>query len=95
MREISSRTVFLFALLLCNSRQIGPSPSRSSRLWTTSSAAIFSATKRTFLPAFTAVAIRFVIVWDFPVPGGPWITRCLPSRTSSIAIVCELSASVT
>ena len=95
MRAISSRTTFLFALLLCNSRQMDPSPSRSRRLWTTSRAAIFSATKSTFLPALTAVAVRLVIVCDFPVPGGPWMTRCLPRRTSSMATACELSASVT
>ena len=39
--------------------------------YATSSAAIFSATNSTDFPCAKAFAISTVIVWDFPVPGGP------------------------
>ena len=45
---------------------------------TTSSAASFSETKSTVLPLASAAAIRFVMVCDFPVPGGPSMTRFWP-----------------
>ena len=40
-------------------------------------------------------AITFVIVCDFPVPGGPSRTRLRPVFTSSMARICVLSASIT
>ncbi|EME69533.1 hypothetical protein H261_12804 [Paramagnetospirillum caucaseum] len=95
VRRSSSSTARLLALLLCNSRQTAPSPMASRRRFTTSSAAIFSATNSTLRPPATAPAIRLAMVWDLPVPGGPWITRLRPRRTSSMARVWELSASMT
>ena len=55
--------------------------------------ASFSATNRTVLPCPNAAAIRLVIVCDFPVPGGPSITRLLPFIASIRALCWELSAS--
>src|ERR1035437_9636382 len=71
VRFSSSITVFLLDRLLCSSRQAAPTRAASSRRFTTSRAAIFSETKRTFLPSATAAPIRLTMVWDFPVPGGP------------------------
>ena len=65
----------------------------SSLRLTTSRAVIFSATKSTVLPSATAAAITLAIVCDLPVPGGPWMTRSRPFRTSCTASACELSQS--
>jgi hypothetical protein len=35
-----------------------------------------------------------IIVWDFPVPGGPCITMLAPFRTSMTALCWDESASV-
>ena len=40
------------------------------------------------MPWATKSAIRFVIVCDLPVPGGPWMMKCLPVRASAIADAC-------
>ena len=64
-----------------------------SRWRTTSSAASFSETKRTFFPLDKAAAITFVIVCDLPVPGGPFTTMFLPDRMSMMALCCDESAS--
>ncbi len=64
------------------------------RFCTTSSAAIFSATKSTLLPAIRRLAIIDVMVWDLPVPGGPWRTKLLPSQADSIANSCDASAGI-
>ena len=88
----------------CNSKQKSPSEKSlydlcifilqwSSRFFTTRNAASFSHTNRTFLPLPSACAIRFVIVCDFPVPGGPDITMSLPFMASKIAACWEESAS--
>ena len=39
--------------------------------------------------------MRFVIVCDLPVPGGPWMTKLPPSRARAIAATCEPSAGTT
>jgi hypothetical protein len=72
-----------------------PRPAADSRESTASIAARFSATNSTFLPLATIAAIRLAIVWDLPVPGGPWMTRLRPASTASIAARCEESASST
>ena len=64
------------------------------RFCTTSNAAIFSATKRTLLPAISRFAIIEVIVWDLPVPGGPCRTKLFPSHADSIAKSCDASAGI-
>ena len=92
-RPSSATTCFLLALWLCSSRQKSPSPHRSSRRFTTSSAAVFSLTNSTVFPAASASAIMFAMVWLLPVPGGPSITRCAPRFTASIASCWLLSAS--
>ena len=69
-----------------------PMPTESSRRATTSSAARFSATNSTFLPAATAWLSRLVIVCDLPVPGGPSSTKVRPASASAIARSCEASA---
>jgi hypothetical protein len=51
-----------------------PSPAAERRRWTTSSAARFSATKRTLLPSAMRAEIALAIVCDLPVPGGPSMT---------------------
>ena len=73
-------------------RHLFPRPIFSRRCLTTSSAAVFWARKRTFFPLSMAFAMRFTIVWDFPVPGGPSTTRLIPVATSSTAECWELSA---
>ncbi len=65
----------------------------SKRRFTTSSAAIFSATNKTVFPSAIAEAITLAIVWDLPVPGGPWITRFRSCRISCTASIWELSQS--
>lgn len=67
------------------SRHRSPRPTLSSRRRTTSNAACFSATKRTVLPAATALAMRFVIVCDLPVPGGPSMTNERPASAQLTA----------
>ena len=79
----------------CRSSTRSPRPTRSSRPTTASMAARFSATKSTRLPSAARVAIRLAMVWDLPVPGGPWTTRCEPERTASMASCWLLSASST
>jgi len=60
--------------------------------WTTLRAAIFSATNKTVFPWYSAFAIIFVIVCDFPVPGGPWSTKLFPFAAAAIATICDESA---
>ena len=62
------------------------------RLCTTSSAAIFSLTKSTFFRLAKRSAIMLAIVWLFPVPGGPSITKLLPPIADAIARRCVASA---
>ena len=95
VRASSSRTTFLAVFWLCNSKQASPNPTLSKRRFTTSSAAIFSDTNKTERPFPTASAIMLVMVWDFPVPGGPWTTRFMPWFTSISVRVWEPSASTT
>ena len=38
----------------------------------------FSATKSILFPRATAAPITLAMVWDLPVPGGPWTTSRLP-----------------
>jgi len=59
-----------------------PNPTDVNLSFTTSSAAIFSDTNNTDFPSASSSAIRFTIVWDFPVPGGPSTTRLRPALTS-------------
>ena len=63
--------------------------------FTTSNAAIFSDTNNTFLPSAMASAMIFVIVWLFPVPGGPCNTKLTPLFDSKIASCWLESASTT
>jgi len=42
-------------------------------------------------PLAKDAAMRFVIVWDFPVPGGPSITRFWPRSACTRALCWELS----
>ena len=51
----------------------------------TSSAAIFSETKSTVLPAYKRTPIMFAMVCDLPVPGGPSMTNVLPARAAATA----------
>ena len=60
---------------------------------TTSNAALFSATNKTFLPLEINSVIIFVMVCDFPVPGGPSSTKLLPLIASWIATSCDASVS--
>ena len=68
-----------------SSRQKGFSPTDARRLCTTSSAAFFSETNSTLRPSARLWAIRFVIVWDLPVPGGPCRTNDFPIAEYSTA----------
>ncbi|MNI46078.1 hypothetical protein D3C73_1005240 [compost metagenome] len=77
----------------CSSRQNGPRPILANRRCTTSSAAIFSETNNTVLPRASRCAIRFVMVWLLPVPGGPSSTRSRPASTAQIAFNCDESDS--
>ena len=95
MRSNSCNTSRLLDLWLCNSKQKAPRPTRSKRLFTTSSAAIFSLTNKTFLPEASSSAMILVIVWDLPVPGGPSTTKLLPILISSMTAICDESASMT
>ena len=95
MRASSSSTNFLAVLWLCSSRTASPNPTLSNRRFTTSNAAIFSDTNNTVRAWPTASAIILVMVWDFPVPGGPWTTRFIPWFTSNRVRVWEPSASTT
>ncbi len=64
----------LLGVLLCSSRQKSPRRQVSRRFLTTSSAAIFSLTNSTVLPAQRHSEMRLVMVWLFPcraAPGGP------------------------
>ena len=72
-----------------------PSWTLLSRDRTASIAARFSATNSTFRPRATSAAMRLAMVWLFPVPGGPWMTRLRPDRTVSIALRWDESASRT
>ena len=36
--------------------------------------------------------MRFEIVWLFPVPGGPMITKSLPLSAAAMAAICDESA---
>ncbi len=72
-----------------------PRPTPLSRDSTASIAARFSATNKTLRPLATSAAMRFAIVWLFPVPGGPWITRLRPDSTESMALRWDESASST
>jgi hypothetical protein len=87
VRPSSCASAFLLAVRECSSRQMSRRPDRTSRSCTTDSAAIFSATNSTDFPSCAAAAIRLVIVWLFPVPGGPCTTRLAPRRTSSMTLV--------
>ena len=82
----------LFVLLEWSSKQKSPKPKLSNLFLTTESAACFSATKSTVLPSCKAFAIIFVIVWLFPVPGGPCKTKVLPVCESATASHCVVSA---
>ncbi len=93
VRRSSSSTSLLFDLWLCSCRQKSPIPAWSSRAFTTSRAAIFSLTKRTLRPAARDSAMTLAMVCDLPVPGGPSTTRLRPDLTSSMAAICEGSAS--
>ena len=64
-----------------------------SRRWTTDSAASFSDTKRTVLPFPRLCAMRLVMVWLLPVPGGPSRTRSRPASMAQIAFSCDESDS--
>ena len=75
-----------------SSRQWLPIPTSSRRFCTTSSAARFSATNSTVFPWKRALVIMLVIVCDFPVPGGPCITKVLPFPDAFTALICEPSA---
>ena len=85
-------TSSLRALLECSSRQKRPSPASFSRRWTTSSAAVFSDTKRTVFSFPSRWAIRLEMVWLLPVPGGPMMTKSLPRSAVATAAVCDESA---
>ena len=87
-----SRTFVFSVLSECSSRQWLPTPIPSSLFWTTSSAALFSATNRTVLPWYMALVIRLVIVCDLPVPGGPCMTNVFPSPAALTAFIWEPSA---
>ncbi len=67
----------------------------SNRFFTTSKAEIFSVTNNIFFSLANSAAIKLAIVWDFPVPGGPIITKLLPLTASINALCWELSASNT
>ena len=86
-----SSTAFLVALLEWSSRQKSPIPSASNRFWTTSNAAIFSATKSTVFPFVNALAIIAVMVCDFPVPGGPCKTKLTLFAAMLIALSWDAS----
>ena len=63
-----------------------PSVRSSSLLFTTSSAAVFSLTNSTFLPSAMRAPMMLEMVWLFPVPGGPWMTKLLPALALAIAM---------
>jgi len=91
-RPASSRPVaislMISALLLlgsCSSRHMSPSPHRSRFPRTTSRAAIFCETKSTRFPWAMSSEIMLVIVWLFPVPGGPCRTKLTPARAACTA----------
>ena len=89
---ICAKTSAFWALLEWSSMQNMPRPVSSSLFLTTSKAAIFWATNKTFLWLYKLFIIIFVIVCDFPVPGGPFKTKLKPLDAFIIASVCELSA---
>ena len=89
------KNCFRLVLCECNSNTNFPRPTLSNLLFTTSSAAIFSLTKRTVFPSAISSAIKFTIVCDLPVPGGPSTTKLWPAFTFSITAICDESASKT
>ena len=94
MRKVSATlltTSVFCALSEYSSRQNAPAPISLRRLFTTSSAAAFSATKRTRCPRTMLFTMMLVMVCDFPVPGGPCRTK-LFVRESLMAENCEESA---
>ena len=91
----SAMIVSFFVFVLCRIRQNSSKFTLDRFEWTTFNAASFSETKRIFLPLEINSAIIFVIVWLFPVPGGPWITKLSPALANSIAFNWLLSASTT
>ena len=91
--SICSRKCFLVALLECSSKQNGARLIFSSLDCTTDNAAIFSATNKTRLPWYSALAIMLVMVCDLPVPGGPCKIKLLPRPDSTMASICDESTS--
>ena len=83
----------LVALFECISKQKGSNPIFAKRFCTTDNAAIFSATNNTRFPLYKALAIMFVMVCDFPVPGGPWRMKLFPCPDSMTDSICDESTS--
>src|SRR5690606_8549163 len=88
------KTSDFFDLFECNSKQNGPKPIFSNRVCTTTNAAFLAATKSTFLLLASASAIILVMVWDFPVPGGPCKINVLFSLAFFTAFNWKLSAEI-
>ncbi|MBA7596229.1 hypothetical protein ES703_03199 [subsurface metagenome] len=91
----SATTSLLLALWLWSSRQKSSRFRAFSLLYTTSRAAIFSETKRTLFPWAMNSEIMLAMVWLFPVPGGPCITKLWPLRAYWMQSCWLLSASRT
>src|SRR5215470_14707689 len=86
-------TALRVALSECSSSRYPPSPAPVSRSATTSSAAAFSDTTSTLLPACSRAPIMFAIVWLLPVPGGPSIVNEWPASAAMMQARCAESAS--
>ena len=91
----SFKNSFLFEFLPWSSKQPTPKSTLSNLDFTTSKAAFFSLTKSTVLPIAINSAIKFTIVCDLPVPGGPSTTRFFPNLASSKTASWDESASKT
>src|SRR5215472_17207211 len=85
-------TALRVALSECSSSRYPPSPAPVSRSATTSSAAAFSDTNSTVLPACSRAAVMFAIVWLLPVPGGPSMVNDRPAIAAVTQARCADSA---
>jgi hypothetical protein len=72
-----------------------PNPAVVSRRCTSSSAAAFSETTSTRLPACSRQPTMFATVCDLPVPGGPLSTKLCPATAAATAARWLASASST
>ena len=84
---ISSICLKNSSLLFTSSMSMAYLDRRPSLEYTTSNAAFFSDTINTVLPSLAKSAMMLVMVWDFPVPGGPCMTSL------SVLLMADMTSS--